>query len=225
MSELGWATAGAGSGAGPALAFAEPSGPTAMASSPDYPVRAGLNAPIEVARWRVIGNYILGIPHFLLLYVYNLVAEVFLIAGWFAALFTGRMPEGIGNFVAGVHRYQWRVMTYILFLREDYPSFSLPSGYSEPGGDPAWLQITPTEKYSRAAVFFRGLLAIPQMVFGLVLFIAFYVVWIVAFFAVLFTGRWPEGLRKFALGVGFWMVRTNAWYSLLADKYPPFSID
>ena len=62
---------------------------------------------------------------------------------WFAILFTGKLPEGLGTFMAGVHRYQFRVITFAYFMREPYPVFGLPSGYADPGGDPAWLNITP----------------------------------------------------------------------------------
>lgn len=214
MTGAAWTQAGA-AGGGSA---------TALASDPSYPVTAGLDAPLKIARWRVIGNYIMAIPHFIVLYVLIVVAGLASIVAWFAILFTGRMPRGIGGFVAGVHRYQWRVVSFMLFLREPYPSFGIPSGYADPGGDPAWLQITPAERYSRLAVFFRGILFIPQYLFAIVLGIAFYVAWIVAFFAVLFTGRWPEGLRKFMVGVMFWSIRVAAWYQLLANPYPPFSI-
>lgn len=201
-----------------------PPGAAGVSSLPGYPVVAGLDAPLEVARWRVIGNFIMAIPHIVVLYVLQIVAEVVVFLAWFAILFTGRMPEGMGSFIAGVHRYQWRVATFISFLREPYPPFGVPSGYGDPGGDPAWLQITPPERYSRLAVLFRVILAIPQLVFGLVVGIAVDVASIVAFFAVLITGRWPEGLRKFVLGFQFWSLRFSAWYQLLADPYPPFSI-
>jgi hypothetical protein len=48
---------------------------------------------------------------------------------------------------------------------------------------------------------------------------------VIAFFAVLFTGRWPEGLRSFVVGVMRWGTRVNAYLLLLTDKYPPFSLD
>ena len=193
-------------------------------SNPGYPVTAGLNAPLEVARWRVIGNLIMAIPHFVVLYVLGIVAELAVFVTWFAVLFTGRMPEGIGGFLAGFERYRWRVTTFMYFLREPYPAFGLPSGYSDPGGDPAWLQISPPGSYSRLAVLFRIILAIPQLLFGALLGIGLYFAGIVAFFAVLITGRWPAGLRKFVLDVSFWGLRFGAWYFLLADAYPPFSI-
>ena len=54
--------------------------------------------------------------------------------------------------------------------------------------------------------------------------IALFVVGVIAFFAVLFTGRWPLGLRGFALGVGRWWLRVQAYVLLLTDVYPPFAL-
>jgi hypothetical protein len=42
---------------------------------------------------------------------------------------------------------------------------------------------------------------------------------------VLFTGRWPDGLRTFVVGVIRWATRVNAYFLLLTDEYPPFSLD
>ena len=47
----------------------------------------------------------------------------------------------------------------------------------------------------------------------------------IAFFAVLFTGSWPVGLRDFVLGVMRWGVRVQAYCWLLTDEYPPFALD
>ncbi len=53
---------------------------------------------------------------------------------------------------------------------------------------------------NRLTVFFRIILAIPQFIVLFVLGIALYVVYVIAFFAVLFTGHWPEGLRTSSSG-------------------------
>lgn len=197
---------------------------TALTSDPNYPVTAGLDAPLQVARWRVIGNYIMAIPHFIVLYVFNIGASVAALVAWFAILFTGKLPEGLGSFIAGVHRYQWRVVSFAYFLREPYPEFGLPSGYADPGGDPATLNITPPQQWNRVAVLLRIILVIPVAIFGFVLFIGVGFAMLVAWFAVLFTGAWPEGLRSFVVRVEFWAIRASAWYMLLADPYPPFAI-
>ena len=55
--------------------------------------------------------------------------------------------------------------------------------------------------------------------------IAVFVVGVIAVFAVLFTGRWPDGLRGFVLGVGRWWLRFQAYLLLLTDEYPPFTLD
>jgi hypothetical protein len=54
--------------------------------------------------------------------------------------------------------------------------------------------------------------------------LAAYVAMVVAWFAVVITGRWPAGLRDFVVGVGRWTMRVDAWFYLLADPYPPFSL-
>ena len=46
----------------------------------------------------------------------------------------------------------------------------------------------------------------------------------ISFFAVLFTGHWPAGLRDFALGVGRWWLRVETYLVLLTDEYPPFTL-
>jgi hypothetical protein len=51
------------------------------------------------------------------------------------------------------------------------------------------------------------------------------VVAFISFFAVLFTGRYPEGLRGYLVGVARWGTRVGAYAGFLRDEYPPFSLD
>jgi hypothetical protein len=49
---------------------------------------------------------------------------------------------------------------------------------------------------------------------------------IIAWFAILFTGRYPRGLFDYVVGVGRWGLRVQAYaFLLLTDQYPPFSLD
>jgi hypothetical protein len=190
-----------------------------------YPVDVQLDAPLEVARWRVIGNPILAIPHFIVLYLLQAVAEILVFIGWFAILFTGALPEFIQTFVTMSLRYQWRITTYYLWMREPYPPFDFEMTIEDDGLDPPtrFLIQPPQGTRNRLTTFFRGLLVIPHFIALTFVGIAALFALIAGWFAVLVTGQWPEGLRNFLIGVTRWSMRVSAYYFLLVDEYPPFS--
>lgn len=192
-----------------------------------FPATFSFEPPEKIANWRPLVHWLLAIPHWVILYVLNAVSQVIGVISWFVILFTGRLPEGLANFQAMYMRYNVRVMTFVGFLREEYPPFSLTTTAADPGDDSrVRVDLVPElENRNRVTTAFRIILAIPHLVVLAVLGVALVVVAIIAFFAVLFTGRWPEGLRDFALGVGRWSVRFNAYLLLLTDEYPPFSLD
>ena len=199
--------------------------PSRPVGGSEYPIGISVDTPSHIARWRPIVQWILAIPLFIVLYVLRFVLEVLGFIGWIAALFTGQLPEGIGNFLAGVYRYAWRTYSYALFLRESYPPFAPELGYSDPGDDPARFDVRRGEGLSRLAVLFRIILVIPQAIVIFFLGIALYIAAIVGFFAVLFTGEWPEGLHDFVVGACRWILRVDAWFFMLADPYPPFALN
>jgi len=194
------------------------------AISPAFPLQLDLTSPNKIARWRPLVHWLLAIPHFIILYALNIAAEVVYLISWFAILFTGKMPDGLFGFLAMHQRYQWRVTSYIFFLREEYPPFDFTTTGQDPGGDPATVSIQPAAKLSRLLIFVKWLLLIPQFIVLLFLGIALYVVLIIGFFAVLFTGKWPEGLRNYVIGMMRWSSRIYAYMYLMTDVYPPFSL-
>jgi hypothetical protein len=77
----------------------------------------------------------------------------------------------------------------------------------------------------RWTVLLRLILAIPHGIVLLFLQIAWAVTLVIAWFAILFTGNYPEGLYKFGIGVLRWQTRVESYVYLLRDEYPPFSLD
>ena len=71
----------------------------------------------------------------------------------------------------------------------------------------------------------KWFLAIPHYVVLAFLWLAFIVLSVVAFFAILFTGRYPEPVFDFVLGMNRWVLRVAAYAALMTDRYPPFQLD
>ena len=146
-------------------------------------------------------------------------AAVVALIAWFAILFTGRYPEGLWNLAAFYLRWRVRVLAYTMLLRDEYPPF----------GDapyPATLEMSPPEApRDRLSVAFRIILAIPHLIAVWSLGIAWGLTSIIAWFTILFTGRYPEGLYRFGVGVLRWTTRVGAYLLLLHDEYPPFSLE
>ena len=190
-----------------------------------YPVNIEVAGVLEVPRWRPLVNWLLVIPHLVWLWVLTIALQVLAIISWFAILITGRLPEGWGDFMVGVLRYQWRILAYLYAWTEEYPSFTPPTGYPDPGDFPAVLASVPASERSRLTVLFRIFMVIPQYIVLYLVGIAAGVLLLIAWFVVLFTGRWPEGLRRFCIGYYRWSIRLQAYFFLITDVYPPFSLE
>jgi uncharacterized protein DUF4389 len=192
-----------------------------------YPATLTYEPAERVDNWRPLVQWFLAIPQLIVVSVLGTVSNVLSLVSWFAILFTGRLPQGIADFQALYLRYNVRVMFYAGFLTTGYPPFAFDTGGADPGTYPAArVDVTPAlEDRNRLTSFFRLLLAIPHLVVLFVLTLVSGILWFVAGIAVLFTGRWPEGIRNFVLGVQRWSLRFSAYTSLLTDEYPPFSLD
>jgi hypothetical protein len=192
-----------------------------------YPATFEVDRAERIAHWRPLVQWLLALPHFLILYGLQLVARAAAVISWFAILFTGKLPEGLANLLCLYIRYNNRAAAYAGFLREEYPPFVYDTVAPEPGNYPPVRNgfAPELEDRNRVTVGFRLILAIPQIIVVAVLGVAAIVVWVIALFAVLFTARWPEGLRTFIVGYMRWVTRVEAYVGLLTDRYPPFSLE
>jgi hypothetical protein len=188
------------------------------------PVQVDLDAPLEVARWRPLVHWLLAIPHLVIANVLGQVSQVVAFISFFAVLFTTRIPEGLFNFQVMTMRYSFRAYSYALWMREPYPPFEFPMTAEDPGTDAARVSVEYPERLNRWLPLVKWLLLIPHYIVLVFLGIGAFFVIIIGWFAVLITGRWPEGLRNYVVGVIRWGARVEAYLFFLRDEYPPFSL-
>jgi hypothetical protein len=113
-----------------------------------------------------------------------------------------------------------RIDSYVFLLRDEYPSVDedqavhLDVVYPDGKNDlNRWLPLV------------KWFLAIPHYIVLIFLDIAAVVIIIIAWFAILFTGRYPQGMFDFVVGVLRWNLRVAAYaFVLVTDRYPPFTL-
>ena len=149
----------------------------------------------------------------------GIVGALFL-ATLFMILFRQRYPRWWFNFAQEFARFAMRVGAYIMLLTDEYPSTEdeqsvhLEIDYPDVKQDlNRWLPLV------------KWFLAIPHFIVLFFLAIGAFFAVIAAWFAILFTGRYPRGLFDYLVGVSRWALRVQAYAMLLVtDRYPPFSL-
>jgi hypothetical protein len=194
---------------------------TTMAGAPAdaYPIRVDVQYPEQLSRWLIFVKWLLAIPHFIILYFLQLAFGVITLIAAFAILFTTKYPKGLFDFAVGYRRWQLNAFAYTLLLRDEYPPFSW-----DPGQYPAVLEVDYPENLNRFLPFIKWLLVIPNLIVVALVLIAAAVVTLVAFFVILFTTKYPQGMFEFVVGAMRWSERANGYAYLFTDKYPPFSL-
>ena len=193
---------------------------TGMDAGGAHPVTFSVAYPESLSRWKIFVKFLLAIPHLVVLYALSLAAGITTLVAWFAILFTGKYPDGLFKFAVGVQRWNYNVNVYTLLLRDEYPPFSMDAGLY-----PVTYEVDYPDHLSRLLIFVKFLLALPNAIVLLVVLLVACLASIVAWFAILFTGKYPRGIFDFVSGALRWNARLNAYTNLMTDTYPPFSLD
>jgi hypothetical protein len=182
---------------------------------PAHPVRLRTGDDLTRNRLTVFFRIFLAIPYILWLLIWGIAVFFVAIAGWIAALVTGRLPDPLHRFLAAYTRYWTHVTSFLYLLGDPFPGF-----LGRPDSYPVNLDIDDPQPQHRAKTGFRIILAVPAWIlagaFGTVALVAAVGSW----FHVLFTGRMPEGLH----GLLAWCLRyeaqTYSYWLLLTERYP-----
>jgi hypothetical protein len=136
-------------------------------------------------------------------------------------LFRGKYPRWWFDWNRELLRFTQRVDVYGSLMTDQYPSTDEQQSVR--------LEIeypNAETELSRGMPLIKWLLAIPHYIVLIFLGIAAFVCVVIAWFAILFTGRYPRSLFDFVLGVQRWFLRVVAYaFILVTDKYPPFSLE
>jgi len=215
-----------------------------MAVAQGYPVRVDASLDAPLSRWLWLVKWVLVIPHYVVLAFLWVAFVVLSAAAMVAIVFTGRYPRAIFEFNVGVLRWTWRVQYYAVgaFGTDRYPPFTLADDLSYP----AHLEIEYPGQLSRGLALVKWwLLAIPHyLIVGVFTGSGLWAAWqfgyqdggwggsgligllaVIAAVILLVTGRYPEQIYDFVLGMNRWVLRVAGYAALMTDQYPPFRLD
>jgi hypothetical protein len=179
-------------------------------------VEASYEGPGPQRRLTIAFRIILALPHLIYLFFVMIAAFVVTIAGWFAALALGRLPEGLADFLARAVQYAARVNAYAyLLLTDRYPPFDL--GHAEYAVS---FDIPRGVRLNRAAVLFRIVLLIPAWIVVQFIGSGLFVVVLVAWLLAVMLGRLPLPLFGAFAAVLRYQTRFYAYAAMLTSEYP-----
>jgi hypothetical protein len=178
---------------------------------------AGILFPIKV---------LLAIPHMIVVALVQFGAAIAAWIGYWIIAFTGTLNPEIARFVHNSLGWNIRIGAWIASLRDEYPAFAL----EEPEYAARVTITEPTlERNQGLAVVgilsLKTILVIPHAIVLVFVGIAAAIAGWIAYWAIAFTGVYPEGIFRFVEGALRWGTRISAWLFSLTDEYPPFALN
>ena len=185
-----------------------------------YPVNLTIEYPETSNKSTALIRLVLIIPIVIILALISSYAEALSLAVGLLILFREKYPKWWFDWNVGITKFTYRIVAYGLLLRDEYPSTD----------DDQAIQVDipyPDVKkdLNRWMPLFKWILVIPHLIVLLFIFIAVVVCSVFAWFAILFTGKYPKVIFDFVEGFLRWSLRVNAYVFLLTtDEYPPFRL-
>lgn len=166
--------------------------------------------------------YIL-LPHaFVLAFMGIWSAIIGFIAFW-SILFTGRYPQSFFEFQVGLERWNLRLNARIYNLADGYPAFGISAKEEQ-----TTFEMPYPESLSRGLVIVKALFGVFYVALPHLFILAFrsfatQILVFLAWWAVLFTGKYPKSWHEFNVGTLRWATRINLYLRFMTDTYPPFT--
>lgn len=167
------------------------------------------------SRLTVFFRLLLALPHLVWLSLWGAVALLAAIVNWLATLVAGASPQFLHRFLAAYLRYQLHVTAYLYLVANPFPGFT-----GAEGSYPLELRVAERAPQNRWSVLFRALLALPALLIASVYGSLVFTVAVLAWFAALFTGRMPLGLRNAGAQALRYAAQTYGYLFLVTGAYP-----
>lgn len=181
----------------------------------DDPIRLESSDDLQRNRLTVFFRLLLAIPHLIWLTLWGIAAFFAAIGNWFATLFTGTPPAGLHRFLSAYTRYQLHVSAYLNLIANPFPGFG-----GERGTYPIEIRIAQRAPQNRWTVGFRIFLALPAFLIVSAYGTLLLTVAVLGWFASLFTGTMPLGLRNAGALAVRYTAQFYGYVFLVTDAYP-----
>jgi hypothetical protein len=195
------------------------SGPNAFASAredePPHPVRMTVTDDLRRSRLLVLFRLPIAIPHLVWLILWTILVIPVYLLNWLCALVIGRPPRPFYRFLSAYIRYTMHLGAFFFLVGNPFPGF-----VGKPGTYPVDLELPAAEPQKRLVTLFRPLLTIPAFVVESGVYGCLGVVGVLGWFASLFRGRMPDGMRTLGAYSLRYAGQTNAYLYLLTSRYP-----
>ncbi len=170
-----------------------------------------------------LGLFYITIPHLFVLGILSIWLSVIMFVAFWSILITGKFPKGMFEFSVKFFRWQQRVSARLMNLADGYPKFGLDAE-----DEAVTFEMDYPENLSRGTLLLKVFFGIFYVLIphGIMLALREIVVMIymlIAWFTVLFGGKYPENMFRFNVETLRWSLRVNLYLMMMTDEYPPFS--
>jgi len=169
------------------------------------------------------GIFYIFIPHYFLLLFVGIWGAILRFVAFWVVLFTGKYPQSMFEFQVGFMKWTVRLQARSFNISDGYPSFGVKGTdeYTD-------LIVEYPEKISRGLVLVRLFFGIFYVYIPHLFILYFRAIFVgilvfVAWWIVLFTGKYPADMHNWVVGQVRWMTRINLYMMYMTDKYPPFT--
>ena len=169
------------------------------------------------SRLTVLFRGLLVIPHYFVMVLWQYLVQLLSFFQWWVILFTGKRSEGIWRMQNSWLGYAARVWSYYGLMYDKWPAFG-----AEPAGEPTTYSFEYEPSARRLSNFFRFFMMIPATIVAIFVLIGAEIVTALSWFAIVISGKHPQGMFRFLLKVHQFCVRVTAYGMMMTDTYPKF---